>query len=498
MFNIYRKHVVFLVAFMAFSCSIFAQNDSTRRDTTRMNNDNSNNSGMMNNNAGMMNNSSAMMDSTMGMNSTKPFNGTKGFRKFSIGINGGVLIPSLLIGGTNNFSRSEAGLGYGAYVKYQFTHLFALQADVIRGTLKGHNRDVIFTGGPASQDPLKSFETEIKYAWSVNGLFTFGNINWLRPISKVIPYVSVGGGLMGYKPQIIKRSGGGGLVDYKSDGKSITEFYVPVTAGLKFNLSPLLNLDLGYRMNFVDGNNLMGNRRLDVGLHKDKFAYAFAGLEFSLGGKSKPQLMFDNPAYRSQAGLQYQLDSLKNSVKTVDSDGDGVIDQLDQCPNTPAGVAVNTHGCPLDTDGDGVPDYKDKELITPTYCQPVDADGVGKCPPPACCTDMVKKDEAAANVCNLGDLPSISFKGNMGALSKDAKAMLATVASKLKGSATCSITVTGYPSASKASQAVCNRRTNAVKTYLMEKEGISADRITVNCEVGGGDANTIDIKSASK
>ena len=38
-----------------------------------------------------------------------------------------------------------------------------------------------------------------------------------------------------------------------------------------------------------------------------------------------------------------------------------------------------------DTDGDGVPDSKDKELITPTYCQPVDADGVGKCPDPACC-----------------------------------------------------------------------------------------------------------------
>ncbi len=31
----------------------------------------------------------------------------------------------------------------------------------------------------------------------------------------------------------------------------------------------------------------------------------------------------------------------------ADSDGDGVIDSLDQCPNTPAGAAVDNHGCKL-------------------------------------------------------------------------------------------------------------------------------------------------------
>ncbi len=34
--------------------------------------------------------------------------------------------------------------------------------------------------------------------------------------------------------------------------------------------------------------------------------------------------------------------------------------------------------------------------------------------------------------------------------------------------------------------------------YLIEKEGISADRITTSCEIGGGDANTIDIRSVNK
>ncbi|WP_420468328.1 OmpA family protein [Panacagrimonas sp.] len=44
----------------------------------------------------------------------------------------------------------------------------------------------------------------------------------------------------------------------------------------------------------------------------------------------------------------------------IDSDGDGVPDHLDECPGTPAGVAVDGKGCPVDADGDGVPDYLDK------------------------------------------------------------------------------------------------------------------------------------------
>jgi len=57
-----------------------------------------------------------------------------------------------------------------------------------------------------------------------------------------------------------------------------------------------------------------------------------------------------------------------------DSDGDGVPDRLDKCPDTPKGVAVDADGCPPDSDGDGVPDYLDKCPNTPTGVQ-VDADG---------------------------------------------------------------------------------------------------------------------------
>src|SRR6266704_1401443 len=49
----------------------------------------------------------------------------------------------------------------------------------------------------------------------------------------------------------------------------------------------------------------------------------------------------------------------------VDSDADGVPDGIDQCPGTPAGVHVDAKGCPIDSDGDGVPDGIDQCPDTP-------------------------------------------------------------------------------------------------------------------------------------
>jgi OOP family OmpA-OmpF porin len=52
-------------------------------------------------------------------------------------------------------------------------------------------------------------------------------------------------------------------------------------------------------------------------------------------------------------------------VAVLDSDGDGVPDNKDKCPNTPKGVKVDVFGCPLDSDRDGVADYLDQCPNTP-------------------------------------------------------------------------------------------------------------------------------------
>jgi len=66
-----------------------------------------------------------------------------------------------------------------------------------------------------------------------------------------------------------------------------------------------------------------------------------------------------------------------------DSDGDGIYDDMDNCPGTPAGVKVDSYGCTLDRDRDGVYDYLDKCPAIPkgvtvdrSGCQ-LDSDGDG-------------------------------------------------------------------------------------------------------------------------
>ena len=50
---------------------------------------------------------------------------------------------------------------------------------------------------------------------------------------------------------------------------------------------------------------------------------------------------------------------------TRDADGDGVVDGVDRCPDTPKGAKVDAEGCPLDTDQDGVYDGLDQCPETP-------------------------------------------------------------------------------------------------------------------------------------
>ena len=188
-----------------------------------------------------------------------------------------------------------------------------------------------------------------------------------------------------------------------------------------------------------------------------------------------------------------------------DADGDGIPDQFDMEPNTPAGVPVDAHGRALDTDGDGVPDYKDKELLTPQKCFPVNADGVGVCPESQCCTDLKKKLQdaidngtinSAKKDCNISSLPSIVFKSGS-KLSKDAETILASAATQLKSSPTCKVKVIGYGAASKAAQQLSYDKVSTVIKQLVEKNGIAESRV-IFVYGQDGEANTVDLQPTTE
>ncbi|MFO7982374.1 MAG: OmpA family protein [Desulfuromonadales bacterium] len=70
--------------------------------------------------------------------------------------------------------------------------------------------------------------------------------------------------------------------------------------------------------------------------------------------------------FRYTAGMYFQFGGDDGAIEVSDRDGDGVLDHLDQCPDTPRGVEVNELGCEietkarLDSDGDGVTDNMDR------------------------------------------------------------------------------------------------------------------------------------------
>lgn len=274
-----------------------------------------------------------------------------------------------------------------------------------------------------------------------------------------------------------------------------------VGAGAALKLSNRINLALEYRFTTTKDDLLDGQRWAEQTPNNpvltrdyDTYHYTTLGLNFNLGAKAVEPLWWLNP-------LDYAYSEIRNPrlmrlPKPVlpDADGDGVTDQFDQ-EQTPEGCPVDTHGVSLDTDGDGVPDCRDKQLITPTYCQPVDADGVGTCPDPECCKNMVPGggDCAAA----LGALPSVTFSGSGVSVNNDAASLLASVAERMRNNPGCNVVVIGYCSSNKQQQQRSWDRVNAVINHMVEKEGISANRFIFNYGQEGGDCNTVDLRAAS-
>lgn len=144
-----------------------------------------------------------------------------------------------------------------------------------------------------------------------------------------------------------------GVANFSAQNDPNEEFVVPGTdmakiygLGLDFMLTSRLGLN--YNLNVT---NLTSDKRDGISLEfNDKYVMHTVGIVYNLG-------------------------------KAKDSDGDGVNDTKDRCPDTPAGVMVDKYGCPLDSDKDGIPDYLDKcptEAGTEATngCPDSDGDGV--------------------------------------------------------------------------------------------------------------------------
>ncbi len=153
----------------------------------------------------------------------------------------------------------------------------------------------------------------------------------------------------------------------------------------------------------------------------------------------------------------------------LDSDHDGVVDRLDQCPDTVAGAKVDGRGCELDSDGDGIVDRLDLCPNTPAGVR-VDASG---CPLP-----------------KTLKLEGVRFDNDSDVLRHESDAILDEATATLKRYPEFRVEVAGYTD-SRGSGVhnldLSSRRAKAVMDYFIA-HGISADRLRAK---GYGDADPI-------
>ena len=157
------------------------------------------------------------------------------------------------------------------------------------------------------------------------------------------------------------------------------------------------------------------------------------------------------------------------AARLADSDGDGVPDVDDRCPDTPHGAKVYASGCPVDSDGDGVDDYLDQCPGTPAGTK-VYADG---CPIP------IATRSAEVTAAGTWIYRGIQFESNQAQLKPGSYAVLDEIAAGLLSQPKIVIEVQGHTDNTgdtDYNQALSERRAQAVARYLIDK-GVPAERV---------------------
>ncbi|HPD28202.1 MAG TPA: OmpA family protein, partial [Paludibacteraceae bacterium] len=177
----------------------------------------------------------------------------------------------------------------------------------------------------------------------------------------------------------------------------------------------------------------------------------------------------------------------------VDSDGDGVPDYIDECPDTPQGVVVDSVGCPIDDDGDGVPNYIDECPDTPqgvvvdSVGCPVDTDGDGipdyldKCPnvpgPESNygCPELKKEVRSLFKKAMQG----IQFETDKDVIKKSSYPILDKIVEVMKTNPTYMLSIGGHTDdvgSEEYNQVLSEKRAGSVRRYLIE-HGVEESRI---------------------
>ena len=164
--------------------------------------------------------------------------------------------------------------------------------------------------------------------YGIEGLYHF------MPEGRLVPFIAIGvGGIFYGKGYTYRNSSYG---DYFEQ----SQYSVDYGAGVKFFLTDNIALRADVR-HVLPLNSTKNNPDY---LHND-FLATF-GINFAFSGEKKAVVAPKVEEPIAPVAPAAPVPAPAAPVKVVlDSDNDGVPDNLDKCPNTPAGVAVDKNGC---------------------------------------------------------------------------------------------------------------------------------------------------------
>ena len=389
---------------------------------------------------------------------------------------------------------TKLGFGGGLHVRKSLDHIFSIRAGALFAKTK-------------SEDKRNMRSAEMSwFSGSGQLVATVNNFRFNKPYRKIDVNVFAGLGFNKFKTDYTNILQQDGTTSGKIDNSLAGMF--EVGAGLAFRVNPKFNIGLEYTVSSVfgegadllDGSNNLGS---NVTTFRDFLHFPHVSLNFNLGGtdkktgakKSEP-LYWANPM--SMVSDAVAALEARPVYDPTDTDGDGIIDMIDQEKESPAGARVDSKGVTLDSDMDKVPDYKDKEPYSPPGYA-VDANGVAQVPKPITEADVNRiVDAKLANFKlpvqkGLSDwfLPIINFDLNSYNIKYAEYEKLYQVAQVMKNNPDVRIVAVGNTDLSgseKYNNVLSYNRAKAAIEFLVNQYGISRDRLVLDW---AGEANAL-------
>jgi len=273
--------------------------------------------------------------------------------------------------------------------------------------------------------------------------------------SRFTPYLHAGIASLSWEPPTTTSSSGGAI-----------------SGGVGFYLDMFGSSDIALRGEWKYREDKASSQKLADNLFS-------LGLQFPFGKKSAPVVVA--------------------AAVAADGDGDGVPDTSDACPNTPAGVAVDSRGCERDDDGDGVANSADNcpgtvrgAPVDAMGCE-LDSDGDGVVDRLDECPDTTAGVQVDIKGCEIKAeirLRGVNFESNSDTLASGATSVLNDAVATLRQNPTIKFEVAGHTDSvgdDAYNESLSARRAQTVYDYLATN-GIAEDRMTVR---GYGEAEPV-------